>query len=106
MTVEDRQNRMDEAVKVAEPTASSETPDDPAAIRADIAATRTALGSTVEELADRVNPVTQSKAAVRRLRRAGDDVVDAAIRWRLPLAVVTAVVATAVTWALIRRQHR
>ena len=51
MTVEDRRNRMDEAVKVAEPTASSETPDDPAAIRADIAATRTALGSTVEELA-------------------------------------------------------
>lgn len=110
MTVKDQRDQPARPVGgLAEPTRQApqpSPPEDPASIRADIAVTRSALGSTVEELADRVSPAAQTKRVARRLRSAGDGAADVMARWRVPLLAVAAGAVGVVALILIRARRR
>ncbi|GAA4893444.1 uncharacterized protein DUF3618 [Stackebrandtia albiflava] len=82
--------------------------DDQAAIRADILATRQALGRTVELLADRVNPATRTREAADRARQRMSELSRVALRRRGPLIAVLASVSITLTGLLLwhaRREH-
>ena len=72
MTVEERAKPSDGSTAEQSVDSVDTAPSqDAVSLRADIAATRSALGNTVEELADRVNPVAQTKRMARRFHDAG-----------------------------------
>jgi|GEM_PF-6421296 len=81
-------------------------PEDPAALRADILATRSALGMTIEELADRVSPIARGRRAAARFRAAGGRAGDMASRHRRPLLAAVAAVAVAGIAAVVIRNVR
>jgi hypothetical protein len=76
---------MPDALPVEPPAA-----DDEAALRADILMTRRALGDTVEELANRVNPVVRGREVAAEVRGRMSHLTGSARRYRVPLLAVTA----------------
>lgn len=85
---------------------SDPIPEDPAALRADILATRSALGATIEQLADRVSPLARGRRAAARARAAGGRVGDMASRHRRPLLAAAVAVAVAGVAAVVIRNVR
>ncbi|MFD0559606.1 uncharacterized protein DUF3618 [Stackebrandtia endophytica] len=81
-------------------------PEDPAALRADILATRSALGATIEQLADRVSPLARGRRAAARVRAAGGRAGDMASRHRRPLLAAAIAVAVAGVAAVVIRNLR